>query len=161
MSSESSTTGGPGRPGPVRQLRVVVQATDFDAAVAFYRDSLGLEEQAAFNGEGDARVVILNAGQATLEIANPAQVEMIDQVEVGRQVSPHVRLAFEVDDTDLRTRELKTAGATELAPPTETPWHPLNSRLEGPAGLQLTLFQELESLDERAGGPGFGRQESS
>jgi uncharacterized glyoxalase superfamily protein PhnB len=138
-----------------------VQATDFAAAVAFYRDSLGLEEQAAFNGEGDARVVILNAGQATLEIANPAQVRMIDQVEVGSQVSRHVRLAFEVDDTDVRTQELKAAGATELAPPTETPWRSLNSRLEGPAGLQLTLFQELGSLDERVIHPGSGTQESS
>jgi catechol 2,3-dioxygenase-like lactoylglutathione lyase family enzyme len=148
MSSESSPGGQPGRPGPVRQLRVVVQAADFAAAVAFYRDALGLEEQAAFSGEGDAQVVILRAGEATLEIANPAQVEMIDQVEVGRPVSPHVRLAFEVDDTELRTQELKAAGATELAGPTETPWRSRNARLEGPAGLQLTLFQEL--------GPGSG-----
>jgi uncharacterized glyoxalase superfamily protein PhnB len=143
MSSESSLAGERDRPSPVRQLRVVVQATDFAAAVAFYRDSLGLEEQAAFSGEGDAQVIILKAGQATLEIANPAQVRMIDQVEVGSQVSPHIRLAFEVDDTDLRTQELKAAGATELAAPTETPWRSRNSRLEGPAGVQLTLFQEL------------------
>ncbi|MGH3267671.1 MAG: VOC family protein [Trebonia sp.] len=32
----------------VRQLRVVVTADDFDQAVAFYRDVLGLTEQAAF-----------------------------------------------------------------------------------------------------------------
>jgi catechol 2,3-dioxygenase-like lactoylglutathione lyase family enzyme len=148
MSSESSRTGQQHQPGAVRQLRVVVQAADFAAAVAFYRDVLGLEEQAAFSGEGDAQVVILSAGQATLEIANPAQVRMIDQVEVGSQVSPQIRLAFEVDDTALRTEELKAAGATELAPPVETPWRSLNSRLDGPAGLQLTLFQEL--------GPGPG-----
>ena len=46
----------------VRQLRLVVEAEDYDAAVAFYRDALGLTEQAAFEGEGDARVMILNAG---------------------------------------------------------------------------------------------------
>ena len=28
--------------------------------------------------------------------------------------------------------------------PVETPWRSLNARLEGPAGLQLTLFQELD-----------------
>ena len=145
MTSEPSTAGGHDRPNPVRQLRVIVQATDFAAAVAFYRDALGLQEQAAFSGEGDAQVVILDAGRATLEIANAAQVRMIDQIEVGSQVSRHVRLAFEVDNTQSRTQELKAAGATELAPPTETPWRSLNSRLEGPAGLQLTLFQELGS----------------
>jgi hypothetical protein len=30
-----------------------------------------------------------------------------------------------------------------LAPPTRTPWRSLNARLEAPAGLQITLFQEL------------------
>ena len=30
------------------QLRLVIEAEDFDAAVAFYRDALGLPEQAAF-----------------------------------------------------------------------------------------------------------------
>ena len=48
--------------------------------------------------DGGARVVILDAGRATLEIANPAQKRMIDDVEVGRQVAPQIRLAFEVAD---------------------------------------------------------------
>lgn len=63
-------------PTSVRQLRLVVEAEDYDAAVAFYRDVLGLSEQAAYEGEGDAKVMILNAGLATLEISNPAQVRM-------------------------------------------------------------------------------------
>lgn len=128
---------------PVRQLRLVVEAEDFGEAVSFYRDVLGLPEQAAFAGEGDAQVVILDAGRATLEIANPAQKRMIDDVEVGRQVAGRIRVAFEVDDTVARTVEATAAGATELAPPTRTPWNSLNSRLEAPAELQITLFQEL------------------
>ncbi|HUR15771.1 MAG TPA: hypothetical protein VMZ33_00670 [Candidatus Limnocylindrales bacterium] len=39
------------------------------------------------------------------------------------------------------------AGASLIAPPLETPWRSLNSRLETPAGLQITLFQELDSTD--------------
>ena len=75
--------------GPaVLQLRLIVEAEDYDEAVAFYRDALGLSEQAAFEGDGDARVAILEAGRATLEIANPAQKRMIDEVEVGRPVEP-------------------------------------------------------------------------
>src|SRR5687768_5675912 len=105
MTSTSDPT-----PPPVLQLRVVVEAEDYDAAVAFYRDVLGLPEQAAFEGEGDARVTILEAGRATLEIANPAQKRMIDQVEVGRPVSPKIRLAFEVTDADGTTRSLVDAG---------------------------------------------------
>jgi hypothetical protein len=56
----------------VLQLRLVVEAQDY-GAVAFYRDVLGLPQQAAFEGDGEARVTILDAGRATLEIANPAQ----------------------------------------------------------------------------------------
>ncbi|BCJ39889.1 hypothetical protein GCM10010168_27480 [Actinoplanes ianthinogenes] len=135
------------QPQRVRQLRLVVEAEDFAEAVRFYRDVLGLPEQAAFAGEGDARVVILDAGRATLEIANPAQKRMIDEVEVGRQVAPRIRVAFEVDDTVARTAEATAAGAAEVAPPTRTPWNSLNSRLEAPAELQITLFQELGPQD--------------
>ena len=127
----------------VRQLRLVVEAEDYAEAVAFYRDVLGLPEQAAFEGGDGAHVVILDAGRATLEIANPAQKRMIDDVEVGRQVAPRIRVAFEVDDTAARTREAVAAGATEIAAPTVTPWRSLNARLEAPADLQITFFQEL------------------
>jgi predicted enzyme related to lactoylglutathione lyase len=132
-----------GRPRRVRQLRLVVEAEDYDEAVAFYRDVLGLPEEAAYEADGDARVTILDAGRATLEIANPRQKRMIDEVEVGRQVAPRIRVAFEVDDAAARTREAASAGAVEVAPPTRTPWQSLNSRLDAPAGLHITLFQEL------------------
>lgn len=128
---------------PVRQLRLVVEADDYDAAVAFYRDVLGMPEEAAFSGDGDARVMILDAGRATLEIANPAQKRMIDDVEVGRQVSPRLRVALEVDDAVARTADASDAGATVVAPPTRTPWNSLNARFDAPGGLHLTLFEEL------------------
>lgn len=127
----------------VRQLRVIVRADDFEAAVAFYRDALGLCEEAAFDDLSGARVVIFDAGRATLEIANPEQVRMIDDIEVGRPVSPHIRIAFEVDDVLRYTQALTDAGGTVIAPATETPWRTRNSRLDAPAGLQLTLFQQL------------------
>lgn len=139
------TTQDPAAPArqPVRQLRVIVAVDDFDTAVAFYRDALGLQELAVFEGAGAARVVILEAGRATLELANQAQVAMIDKAEVGRSASPHIRLAFEVRDAAGMTSRLSTAGAAVIAEPTVTPWRSLNARLDGPAGLQLTLFEEL------------------
>ncbi|SCF12997.1 Uncharacterized conserved protein PhnB, glyoxalase superfamily [Micromonospora viridifaciens] len=150
------TVPGNDQPPTVRQLRLVVEADDYDAAVAFFRDALGLPEQAAYSGDGDARVVILEAGRATLELANPAQKRMIDEVEVGRQVAPRLRVAFEVDDSRAVTERLIAAGATEVAPPTVTPWQSLNARLDAPAGLHLTVFQELLDPAERAALDGFG-----
>ena len=129
---------------PVIQMRLVVEAEDYDEAVRFYRDILGLTEELAVSGEGGTYVTILAAGRATLEIANPAQKRMIDEVEVGRQVAPRLRVAFEVADSAALTDALVEAGAELIAPPLETPWRSLNSRLAAPAGLQITLFQELD-----------------
>jgi predicted enzyme related to lactoylglutathione lyase len=129
--------------GPVRELRVVVTADDFDEALRFYRDVLGLPEATEVVSGGGGRVAILDAGHATLELADVRQAEFIDEVEVGRRVAGHVRIAFGVDDSETATRSLEAAGARVLAEPTRTPWNSLNARLEGPAGLQLTLFQDL------------------
>ena len=125
----------------VRQLRVVVTADDYDEALRFYRDVLGLPELGAFSGE-HGHVTILDAGRATLELTDPAHAAYIDEVEVGHRVAGHIRIALETDDAEEATRRLAAAGASVLAEPTTTPWGSLNSRLEAPAGLQLTLFQE-------------------
>ncbi|MFD1713278.1 VOC family protein [Amnibacterium flavum] len=127
----------------VHQLRLVVEVEDFERAVAFYRDALGLPEQGAFEGGDGARVVILDAGRATLELANTAQKKLIDGVEAGGQPSPRIRVAFEVTDSHGMTRRLEDAGARVIARPTSTPWGSLNSRLDAPADLQLTLFEQL------------------
>jgi catechol 2,3-dioxygenase-like lactoylglutathione lyase family enzyme len=140
---------------PVLQLRVILEVDDFERAVALYRDALGLTEQAAFEGDGDARVAILDAGRATLELANPAQRRMIVDVEVGHYVGPAPRLAFEVRDTRATTAALVEAGATVVGDPVETPWRSLNARLDGLA-VQLTIFQELETLAYRQQREGFG-----
>ena len=130
--------------GTVRQLRLVVHAEDYEEALRFYRDVIGMPVQEAYAGDGGAQVSILDAGRATLELSNTAQVEMIDEVEVGRRVAPHFRVALEVDDASAATASAVAAGAELIAPPTQTPWRSLNSRLAGPAGVQLTLFQELD-----------------
>lgn len=132
----------------VLQLRLVVEADDYDAALAFYRDALGMPVEEAYEADGDARVTILGAGRATLELANPAQKRFIDEVEVGRQVAPHLRVAFEVADADGVTQDLVDGGAMLVAAPRETPWRSLNARLDAPAGLHVTVFQELEPSED-------------
>jgi uncharacterized glyoxalase superfamily protein PhnB len=128
----------------VLQMRLVVQVDDYEEAVRFYRDILGTSEELQVHGADGAKVTILDVGRATLELSNRNQVDMIDAVEVGRRVSPRIRVAFEVADVEAATDHLVAGGAELVAPPTRTPWDSLNARLEGPADLQLTLFQELE-----------------
>jgi lactoylglutathione lyase len=128
----------------VRELRLVVTAPDYEEALAFYRDALGLKELAVFSSP-DGHVTLLDAGRATLELTDPANAAFIDEVEVGRRVAGHIRVAFEVDDAEATSAVLVEAGATLVAPATRTPWNSLNARLDAPAGLQLTLFTELAS----------------
>ena len=124
-----------------RELRLVVTAADYDEALRFYRDVLGLPQLAEFPSPG-GHVVLLDAGRATLELMDEVNAAYVDEVEVGRRVAGHIRVAVQVDDAAASTAAAEAAGARVLAPPTKTPWESLNARLETPDGLQLTLFEE-------------------
>jgi catechol 2,3-dioxygenase-like lactoylglutathione lyase family enzyme len=144
----------------VRQLRVVVETGNYEQAVRFYRDVLGLREELAVDGDGSARVTVLAAGRATLELVNPAQRQMIDQLEVGRQVSPRIRLAFEVQNAATTTQRLADAGAFQVAPPTRTPWNSINARLNASAELHITVFEDgdepvVRQAEGRTASPGI------
>lgn len=129
--------------GGVIEMRLVVTAPDYDAALAFYRDVLGMPELGVFSSPG-GRVTILSAGHATFELGDPGHAAYVDEVEVGRRVAGHIRVALQVADAEAATDRAVAAGAELIAPPIQTPWRSLNARLNGPAALQLTLFEELD-----------------
>jgi catechol 2,3-dioxygenase-like lactoylglutathione lyase family enzyme len=123
----------------VTELRVTLTVEDFDQALAFYRDALGLGQVADWSSES-GRVVALDAGRATLELFDQAQAESVDAIEVGRRVSGTVRFAIRVEDSEDTARRLVAAGAAQVAPPVTTPWGDRNARVQAPDGMQLTLF---------------------
>lgn len=128
---------------PVRELRLALTVTDYDQAVAFYRDRLGLPVLESFEGpEGGG--VVLDAGRATLELLSVGQAELVDWVEVGSRVAGPVRVALEVADSAQTARRLVDGGAEALAEPVVTPWRHRNVRVRAPGGLQLTLFTVLD-----------------
>lgn len=123
----------------VTELRVALTVDDFDGALAFYRDALGLAQIADWSSD-TGRVVVLEAGRATLELLDEAQAATVDAIEAGQRVSGPVRLALEVPDSDAVARQLVAAGAALMAAPVDTPWGDRNARLRAPDGLQLTFF---------------------
>jgi lactoylglutathione lyase len=123
------------------ELRVALTVPDFDEAVAFYRDALGLEQIADWSSD-DGRVILLDAGTATLELFDERQAESVDRIEAGHRVSGPVRLAFRVDDVDGVSAQLIAAGVDAMAEPVVPPWGGRNARLRTPDGMQLTLFCE-------------------
>jgi lactoylglutathione lyase len=129
--------------GPVRELRVAVTADDYDEALRFYRDALGLPVVESWENE-EGSGAILDAGRATLEVLSRSQVEYVDEVEAGGQSSGPVRFALEVDDSVEAAERLEAAGAERLGGPVVTPWQHRNVRLRAPDGMQLTLFTVLD-----------------
>ena len=131
----------------VRQLRLVLWVDDLEEALGYFRDALGLSEAEAFDGPNGARVVIMNAGRATLELINAAQNRYIAEVENAPASTPRVRAAFEVQDAAGATQALADAGMTLVAAPVRTPWNSLNARLAGVGEVPVTLFQELGEME--------------
>jgi methylmalonyl-CoA/ethylmalonyl-CoA epimerase len=125
--------------GDVTELRIALTVADFDAALALYRDALGLDQVADWTSD-DGRVVVLSGGRATLELFDEAQAAYVDSIETGERVSGPVRLAFEVTDSAATARRVVAAGATEVGAPVTTPWGDRNVRVRAPDGMQLTLF---------------------
>jgi len=123
----------------VRELRIALTVENFDAALAFYRDTLALPQVADWSSS-ERRVVLLEAGRATIELFDEAQAALVDEIEVGRRVAGPVRIALEVGDSAAVAATLEEAGATRLGGPVETPWRDLIVRLKAPDGMQLTLF---------------------
>jgi catechol 2,3-dioxygenase-like lactoylglutathione lyase family enzyme len=123
----------------VQEFRITLTVDDFDAAVRLYRDALGLPEIADWSSD-QGRVLLLDAGRATLELFDEAQAAMVDDLEVGRRVSGKVRFALRVSDADATAATLTGAGATGVAAAVDTPWGDRNARVAAPDGMQLTLF---------------------
>jgi catechol 2,3-dioxygenase-like lactoylglutathione lyase family enzyme len=126
----------------VTELRVAVTVADFDRALAFYRDALGLRQIADWSSER-GKVVLFEAGRATLELLDEAQAELVDEIEAGTRVAGKVRLALEVGDSDAVAERVVAAGAERVAPTVTTPWGDRNARVQAPDGMQLTLFTTL------------------
>jgi len=129
--------------GPVRELRVAVTAENYEEALAFYRDALGLPVVESWENEGGSGA-ILDAGRATLEVLSRSQVDYVDEIEAGGTPSGPVRLALEVEDSAASAEVLEVAGADRLGGPVVTPWQHRNVRLRAPDGMQLTLFTVLD-----------------
>lgn len=132
---------------PVRELRLAVTVENYEQALTFYRDVLGLPAVRTWD-EPSGSGAILDAGRATLELLSVAQAELVDRVEVGERVAGPVRLALEVADSVETAGALVAAGAESIGEPVVTPWSHRNVRVRAPDGMQLTLFTVLDREPE-------------
>jgi lactoylglutathione lyase len=131
---------------PILELRVALTSSDYERAVKFYCEGLGIEP-AQFWNNGQGRALVLDMGRATLEIFDEAQAETVDQIETERRSSGQIRFALQVPDLKAAMERLLAHGAILVHPPVVTPWGDTNVRLQDPDGMQITLFQARENHD--------------
>jgi len=125
---------------PILELRVALTTGDYERLVKFYCDGLGLEPAQIWNN-GQGQALVLDMGNATLEIFDETQAQTIDQIEAGGRISGQIRFALQVPDLKVAMQRLLAHGAKLVHPPVITPWGDHNVRLQDPDGMQITLFQ--------------------
>jgi predicted enzyme related to lactoylglutathione lyase len=132
---------------PIHELRVALTTSDFERLVKFYCDGLGIEPAAIWNN-GQGQALVLNMGNATLEIFDETQAKTVDQIETGQRISGQIRFALQVPDLKAAMERLLAHGAILVHPPIITPWGDYNVRFQDPDGMQITLFQKLDNKEQ-------------
>ncbi len=125
--------------------RCLVQAHDADLALAFYRDTLGLELRNDVANEGYRWVTVGAASQPGVEIVltnyvngSPADGDVVaGLLAKGALNGVH----FHADDLDAAFARIKAAGAEIVQEPTDQPWGVRDCALRDPSGNLVRMDQ--------------------
>ncbi len=129
----------------LRYLPVTVD--DVDAALAFYRDALGLEPRGDVASDGFRWVTLGFPGQPGLEIvlSEPGAGRSPDDGEALHRLlakgSLPGPLVFTTDDLDATFERVRAGGADVLQEPMDQPWGPRDCAFRDPAGNLIRIDQ--------------------
>jgi lactoylglutathione lyase len=126
-----------GRPVIQRFHHVAVRTTDIEAAVKFYSQALGSEEQMRLHFEDGSYLVQMSLGDSIVELFGDGKPAEEDPSRVG-----YTHIALSVDDVDAECERLKGLGC---------PFHVEPQTVQGlrvaffrdPDGNPIELLQEL------------------
>lgn len=125
----------------MRRAFPVVYARDVGAALAFYADLLGWEEQYRFPADGDPGYVGLKRDDADLGLAHESWPRESMGLELGD--GPRFELFVYVDDVDESLARAQRAGAPVLAAARDMPWGERMACVADPDGNPVTLAAPL------------------
>jgi catechol 2,3-dioxygenase-like lactoylglutathione lyase family enzyme len=108
---------------PVKRAGAILAVSDFEAALAFYRNRLGLDVDAVYDDPPYATLTAAGVRISLAEHGHPADdrpgVTMAAPEDPSRA---NVVLVLEVDDARAVYRQLADEGVRFLAEPYEPPW---------------------------------------
>ena len=112
---------------------------DFEAAVQFYRDTLGLEVESLSEGYATATIPgVLHFGiwsRAEAAEATYGSPDAADRVPLG------FTIAFEVDDVTEAAQHLDNAAVKVVQPTKTEPWGQVTSRFITPSGALCEIAE--------------------
>ena len=125
--------------------RCFIQIHDPDEALAFYRDSLGLEVRNDVANEGFRWITVGAPSQPAVEIVltnylngSPADGDtIVALVAKGALNGVH----FHSDDLDATFEKLRSAGAEIVQEPTDQPWGARDGAVRDPSGNLVRIDQ--------------------
>lgn len=123
-----------------------ITVDDVDAAVAFYRDGLGLEVRNDVANGGHRWVTLGSPDQPGLEIVlsdphagrSKADGDAMQEL-LAKGMLP--MLVFSTDDLDAVFERARQTGAEVLQEPMDQPWGPRDSALRDPSGNTVRISQ--------------------
>ena len=125
-----------------------ITVDDVDAALAFYRDALGLEPRGDFANDGFRWVTLGFPGQTDLEIVlsepgagrSPEDADTLHRL-LAKGAAPGP-LVFTTDDVDALFERVRASGAEVLQEPIDQDWGPRDCAFRDPAGNHIRINQE-------------------
>jgi catechol 2,3-dioxygenase-like lactoylglutathione lyase family enzyme len=130
---------------PVSVFAMFIPVHDPDAALAFYRDALGLEVRADVASEGFRWVTVGAPGQnVNIVLSQPhggrSQAEGDALLSLVMKGSLQAAI-FASDDLDATFEKVRASGAEVLEEPTDQPWGVRDCAFRDPSG-NLVRIQE-------------------
>ena len=128
----------------ITELRLVIECDDWEGALAFYRDALGLRQIQGYQGDTDAQL-ILDVGRASIELVHPElpAVNADATTELSSPPLPQTRLAFRTSRAQAVVERLEAAGANRVPGPMLNSASTINVRLIAPDKLPISIFRPL------------------
>ena len=124
-----------------------ITVDDVDAALAFYRDALGLVPRGDFGNDGFRWVTLGFPGQSGLEVvlSEPGAGRSPDDADALHRLlakgSLPGPLVFTTDDLDATFERVRATGAEVLQEPIEQAWGPRDCAFRDPAGNHIRINQ--------------------
>ncbi len=119
------------------RLNVILNVSDFDTSVAFYRDVLGLRVTDTWIDGDDGPGCILEAGAGrTVELFGPPYGARVDKrIHAGTEIS------FEVGDVEAWHERVQRAGVEVKRVLKDNPWGDRSFGIDDPDGMRIWILE--------------------